>query len=82
MIVPLALVLRGEGLGVRGSFGLGFSPSPPTPLPLSTGGEGSICYKTRLSINRVVPIVTARARIAPDCTLSGTANVSPETTAA
>src|SRR5262245_12194651 len=33
---PLAPVLRGEGLGVRG----GASPSPPTPLPRS-GGEGS-----------------------------------------
>jgi dihydroorotate dehydrogenase electron transfer subunit len=40
--VPLSPVLRGEGLGVRGSCqGVRPTPSPPTPLPPSTGGEGS-----------------------------------------
>ena len=38
---PLAPVLGGEGLGVRGAGIQGFAlPSPPAPLPLSTGGEG------------------------------------------
>jgi superfamily II DNA/RNA helicase len=35
---PLAPVLRGEGSGVRGENP---TPSPPTPLPRSIGGEGS-----------------------------------------
>jgi len=36
-LAPLAPVLRGEGLGVRGI--LGTSPSPPTPLPKGARGE-------------------------------------------
>jgi AmmeMemoRadiSam system radical SAM enzyme/AmmeMemoRadiSam system protein B/AmmeMemoRadiSam system protein A len=42
---PLSPVLRGEGLGVRGGSDRalpGSSPSPPTPRPRSTGGEGSL----------------------------------------
>ena len=43
--VPLAPVLRGEGLGGRGSAsGTRRTPSPATPLPLSTGGEGGIIF--------------------------------------
>jgi hypothetical protein len=46
---PLSPVLRGEGSGVRGSKSLAepdistrdANPLTPTPLPLSTGGEGS-----------------------------------------
>src|SRR5207253_330017 len=36
---PLAPVLGGEGLGVR-EPNPGTAPSPPAPLPPSTGGEG------------------------------------------
>jgi hypothetical protein len=37
---PLSPVLRGEGLGVRGENPRETHPLTPTPLPLSTGGEG------------------------------------------
>ncbi|MFL5243867.1 MAG: protein kinase domain-containing protein [Gemmataceae bacterium] len=45
---PLSLVLRGEGSGVRGAgspekgndSATALNPLTPTPLPLSTGGEG------------------------------------------
>ena len=37
---PLAPVLRGEGLGVRAVFRLGF-PLTPSPSPRSTGARGT-----------------------------------------
>ena len=43
VLPPLSPVLRGEGLGVRGKgrhATVCSTPSPPAPLPLSTGGEG------------------------------------------
>jgi Alw26I/Eco31I/Esp3I family type II restriction m6 adenine DNA methyltransferase len=38
---PLAPVLRGEGLGVRGAFCCGESPLTPNPSPRSTGARGA-----------------------------------------
>jgi type II secretory pathway pseudopilin PulG len=50
--VPLSLVLRGEGLGVRGAFFAAAAPSPPSPLP-RVRGRGENCRRPGFTVLEV-----------------------------